>query len=189
MPQLVRIAHHVQRLNDVARNLEGRSLHRSVGSVHNHTGQTIDGHKAQRKILARRFARDANKEPRHAIGTIEHVQRRRRLAAAVRHDAHVAREQLHERIEIARARGRNECGHQLRMLRIDLARTLRRRRGAAWSYSAHVRACPGRKLPARSLAPVQCRGHFTEREIEHLVQQEGSPLERREPVKRQKKRY
>jgi hypothetical protein len=34
------------------------------------------------------------------------------------------------------------------MLRIDLARTRRRRGGTAWSYCAHVRACAGGKLPA-----------------------------------------
>jgi len=33
------------------------------------------------------------------------------------------------------------------------------------------------------------RGHFGEREIEHVVQQEGSALERRQPVERQEQRY
>jgi len=51
-----------------------------------------------------------------------------------------------------------------------------------------VRACPSGKLPARSLAPLQHRGHFAEREIEHVVQQEGRPLERRQPVERQEQR-
>ena len=48
------------------------------------------------------FARDVNQEPRRAIGAVDHVQRRLHLAAAVRHDAHVAREQLRQCIEIAR---------------------------------------------------------------------------------------
>ena len=74
------------------------------------------------------------------------------------------------------------------MFRIDLPRTRRRRGRAAWSCCAHVRPCAGGKLPARRLAPLQCRGHFAEREIEHVVQQEGSPLERRQPVERQEQR-
>lgn len=78
------------------------------------------------------------------------------LAAAVRHDAHVTRKQLRQRMEIARACCRHECGYELLMLRIDLARTCRRRDGAARSHRADVLACAGGKLPARSLAPPQC---------------------------------
>jgi hypothetical protein len=43
------------------------------------------------------------------------------------------------------------------------------------------------KLPARSLVPLQCLGHFAEREIEYVMQQEGSALERRQPVERQER--
>ena len=133
VPQLVRIAHHVQRPNHVALNLERRSLHRSLGCVHDDTGQAVDGRKAQREVVAPprtwAFARDVNQEPRRAIGALDHVQRRPHLAAAVRHDAHVAREQLRQCIEIARLGCRRECGHELRMFRIDLARTRRRRGG------------------------------------------------------------
>src|SRR5215472_17843802 len=74
------------------------------------------------------------------------------------------------------------------MLRIDLARTRRRRGGAAWPYCADVRACPGGKLSASRLAPLQCRGDFAEREIEHVVQQEGCALERRQLVENQEQR-
>jgi hypothetical protein len=41
-------------------------------------------------------------------------------------------------------------------------------------------------LPARSLAALQRRGHFAEREIEHVVQQKGGALEARQPVEREK---
>jgi hypothetical protein len=51
-----------------------------------------------------------------------------------------------------------------------------------------VRACAGGKLPARSLAPLQRRPHFAEGELEHVVQQEGRALERRQPVERQEQR-
>jgi hypothetical protein len=71
---------------------------------------------------------------------------------------------------------------------VSIPRT-RRRGDAAWSYCAHVRPCAGGQLPARRLAPLQCGGHFAEREIEDIVQQEGSPLERRQPVERQEQRY
>jgi len=48
MPQLVWIAHHVQRPNDVALILERRRLHRSLGRVPDDTGQAVDGGEAQR---------------------------------------------------------------------------------------------------------------------------------------------
>jgi hypothetical protein len=73
MPQLVRIAHHVKRSNDIALNLERRSLHRPIGSSHDDTGQAIDSRKAQREVLAPPFARGANQEPRRAIGAFEHL--------------------------------------------------------------------------------------------------------------------
>ena len=89
------------------------------------------------------------------------------------------------RIEITRLSCRHECGQELRMFRIDLARTRRRDGGVAWPDVAHVRAGAGGELPARRLAPLQCRGHFFEREVEHVVQQKGRPLEWRQPVERQ----
>src|SRR5262249_22020155 len=94
------------------------------------------------------------------------------------HDARVAREELRHSFEITRLGRRHECGEELRMFRVDLARTLRRSR-AAWSRAAHVRSCAGGKLPACTLTPLQPGCHFAEREIEYVVQQEGSPLERR----------
>jgi AAA domain-containing protein/primase-like protein len=66
MVQLVGIANHVQRSYDVTLNLEGRSLHRPLGCIHDDTGQTIDGRKAQCELLAPpricAFTRDVNHE-------------------------------------------------------------------------------------------------------------------------------
>jgi hypothetical protein len=100
MPQLVRIAHYVQCSNDVAFNLERRSLHEALGSVHDDTRKSINGRKTQSEVLAPSFARDLDQEPRGAIGAVEHVQCRRHLAAAVRHDAHIACEQLRQGMKI-----------------------------------------------------------------------------------------
>src|SRR5438128_611445 len=87
MPQLVWIAHHVQRPNDVALNLERGSLHRSLGSVDDDTGQAVDRRKAHREVVAPprtcAFARGLNQEPRRAIAAVDHLQRRPHLAAAV----------------------------------------------------------------------------------------------------------
>src|SRR5262249_58108631 len=105
------------------------------------TGQAVDGRKAQREVLAPASAHDTDEERRRVIGALEHMERRRDLAAAIGYDAHVAREQLRQRLEIARARCRHECGQELSMLRIDLARMRRRRGGAGWSRCPHVRAC------------------------------------------------
>src|SRR5262245_34932513 len=74
------------------------------------------------------------------------------------------------------------------MFGVDLARTRWRRGRAAWSRHAHVRPCPGGKLSAGRLAPLQCRGYLAEREVEHVVQQKGGPLERRQAVERQEQR-
>jgi hypothetical protein len=62
------------------------------------------------------------------------------------------------------------------------------RGGAVAPRGRTARTCAGGKLPARSVAPLQRRRHFAEREIEHVVQQEGSALERRQPVERQEQR-
>src|SRR6185503_16705923 len=127
------------------------SLHWSIGPVHNDAGQAIDGRKAQREILAPPFACGPNQEPRHAVCAVEYIQRRRYLATAVRHDAHFAREQLRQRVQIARACCRYECGYELLMLGIDRARMRRRRNAAAWPYCAHVLSCASGQLPARRL--------------------------------------
>src|SRR5262245_27150375 len=101
MPQLVWIAHHVQRANEVTLDLERRSLDQSFGSVHDYTGQSINGRKAHREFVAPPFARDVTQELGHAISTLEHVLRRRHLATAVRHDAHVCRKELRQQLEIS----------------------------------------------------------------------------------------
>src|SRR5262249_30345877 len=119
VPQLVRIADHVQCANDVSLNLEGCSLYCPLRSVHDETRKAVNRRKAQCEVLAPPFGRDANQEPRHAIGTLEHFRSCRPLAAAIRHNAHVARQQLRQPIEIARASRRHECRHELSMLGID----------------------------------------------------------------------
>src|SRR5262245_56763182 len=77
MPQLVRIAHYIQRLNDVTLNLKRRSLHHPLGCFHDDTGQTIHGREAQPEVVAppriRVFARDLNQELRDSIGAVDHV--------------------------------------------------------------------------------------------------------------------
>jgi hypothetical protein len=106
MPQLVRIAHDVQRPNDVALNLERRRLYGPPGCVHDDTGQAIYGCNAHREVRAPPgiwpFARGVNQEPRHAVGAVDHLLRGPHLAATVRHDARVAREELRQSIEITR---------------------------------------------------------------------------------------
>jgi hypothetical protein len=71
MPQLVRIAHYVQRPNHVALDLNRRSLNRSLGGVHDETGQAVDDRKAHLEVLAPpricAFARGVHDEPRRAM--------------------------------------------------------------------------------------------------------------------------
>src|SRR5215469_16969022 len=87
MPQLVGIAHDVHRPDDVAFNLERRSLHRPLGCIHDDTGQAINRRKTQPEVLAPpriwALAGGVNQELRHAIGSLDNVQRRPHLAAAV----------------------------------------------------------------------------------------------------------
>jgi hypothetical protein len=76
MPQLVRIAHHVQRSNDVAFNFERCRLYWSLRSVHDDPGQAVDGRKAHREVLAPPltwvWARGVDHELRHTIGAVDH---------------------------------------------------------------------------------------------------------------------
>src|SRR5262245_28070 len=74
------------------------------------------------------------------------------------------------------------------MFSIELARTDGRHCRAAWTYGANVCAGARGKLAAGRLAPFQRLGYFTEREIEHVVEQEGSALEWRQPVEGQQQR-
>lgn len=66
MTQLVGIAHHVQRSNHVALNLERGRLHGSLAAVHDDTRQAVDGRKAHPEVLAPprtgTFARGVNAE-------------------------------------------------------------------------------------------------------------------------------
>src|SRR5262249_40356513 len=118
----------------------------------------IDDREARREVLAPpriwSFARGFQDEPRSAVGAVDHFKRSSHLASAVRHDAHVACEELCHRIEITRLSCRHECGQELRMFPIDLARPRRRHGCATRSLRAYVRAGAGGKLPARSLASL-----------------------------------
>src|SRR5215831_7275373 len=71
------------------------------------------------------------------------------------------------------------------MFGIELARTDGRHRRAAWTYGAHVCSGARGKLAAGRLAPLQRTRYFAEREIEHVVEQEGSALKWRQPVEGQ----
>jgi hypothetical protein len=61
------------RMYDVTLNLERRSLHWPFACVHDETGQTINGRKAQREVIAPprtwAFARGVNQELRRVIDT------------------------------------------------------------------------------------------------------------------------
>src|SRR5262249_32636409 len=74
------------------------------------------------------------------------------------------------------------------MFGIELARADWRHRRAAWPNGAHTCAGARGKLTAGRLAPLQRLGYLTEREIEHVVEQEGSALEWRQPVEGQQQR-
>src|SRR5262245_37367910 len=80
MPQLVRIAHHVNRPNHVALDLERCRLHRPLGCVHDDTGKPVDGCQAHREFLAPPltwvWARSVDQEPRRALGAdVDYLQR------------------------------------------------------------------------------------------------------------------
>ena len=56
---------------------------------------------ACRQLASRARAHVRAARPRGTIDALDHVQRGRHLAAAVRDDAHVIREQLHQRVQIS----------------------------------------------------------------------------------------
>lgn len=125
MVQLVRIAHYIKCSNEIAFNLESCSLHRSIRSVHDHTGQIIDETKAKPEVIAPpgiwALAGSFHQELRHAIGAFDYIQRRTYLAATVCNHSHIAREHLCQPIEISRLDRRCKCGQKLCMFRVDLA--------------------------------------------------------------------
>ena len=122
MAQLVRIPYDVYRANGIVVNLERRSLDRSLGCIHNDPGQTINGGKTHGEVFSPAFASGPHQEPRGAIGAVDYVQRRRSFAAAVRLDVDVAREQMHQTIEIAGTCCLDECRQELQVFRIDAGR-------------------------------------------------------------------
>ena len=69
----------------------------------------------------RPLARGIHQELRHAVGAVDDLLRGPHLAAAVRHDARIAREELCQSIEITRLSCRHERGQKLRMFCIDRA--------------------------------------------------------------------
>src|SRR3569623_16272 len=159
MPQLIRIAHDVQRPNHAVLHFERRRLYGSLRRFHNDARKTVDTCEAQREILTPAFTRGADQKSRGVIRAMNHVQGRRSLAAAIRHHTNITRQHLRERAEIARSRRRHERGYKLLMLRADPARSRRRSDSPARPRFAYMLACARGKLTARGFAPLQRRGY------------------------------
>src|SRR3954447_4202376 len=188
MPQLVRIAYHVQRSNRIPVDFERTRLHGTSRAVDDDSGEPVDGGKAQREVVAPALAGRTHQEPRGAVFSFEDVQRGQYLAAPVCDHTHIAREKLRQRIQISGPGRGHERGHELRMLRLDLTGSRRWCVRAARPYRTYVTACAGRKLPAGRFAPLQRAGDFAEREIEDVVEQECGALEWRQAIERQQQR-
>ena len=105
---------------------------------------------------------------------------RRSLAAAVCMDADVGRQHRAERLHVAAAGGGKEG---LGKLEATLLLHLEAR-----SRLADMGARAGGELAAGSRVALDGRRDFLESQPEHIVQQEGRPLERRKAFQRQHQR-
>ena len=101
MTELVGIPHDVDRLDQVAFDLEGVGLNQAGRPAHNQPGQAVDRVEAHRHVVGPSFADDAGQERRDAIGAFDDIERRRHLAAAVGDEPRVAGQQTSQRGDIA----------------------------------------------------------------------------------------
>ena len=110
----------------------------------------------------------------------DRLRRCRTLAAAVGMDADVGRQHRAERLHVAAARGGEEGLGELEaalLLHLEARPRL-----------ADMGARPGGELAAGGRVALDGGRDLLEAQPEHVVQQEGGPLERRKPFQRQHQR-
>jgi hypothetical protein len=74
MTQLVGISHDVDRLDEVAFDLEGVRLNQAGRPAHNQPGQAVDRVEAHRDVVNQSFADDARHKSRDAIGAFDDIE-------------------------------------------------------------------------------------------------------------------
>ena len=129
---------------------------------------------------SREDARDPSVKPHDVVETDNGPLRRRPLAAAVGIEGDVRREKRAQLIHVAAPGGRVEGGG-------DLEAALLGHRKAR-TRGAHMRARPAGELAAGRGLAADRLGDLLEADAEHVVQQEGGALERRQSLERHHQR-
>ena len=181
----------VDRLDHVALELEGGRLDQPVRSAHDQPGQTVDRVEAGRQVGASSPSDGAGQERRHAVarprgrsaprGTLPPPSATRRASLA-RRLVSVARSP--DRDAAMNAETSSACFGSTALA--AGSRRHSRRPAVLRGRASRARLASWRQ--AASLRPKRV-GHLRERVVEHVVQQERRPLERRQPVQRQQQRH
>ncbi|AIT07465.1 hypothetical protein MC45_15030 [Sphingomonas taxi] len=181
MAQLVGIADDVDRGDAPVAHRQRRGLEHVAAFAADIARQAVDRSDMQQPgRLAAIFAVQAGEQPQDAVHAVDRIAEGEDAAAAVGVDHHILGEQCRQRRRVAVARRREEGTGDPRRLaaphRIALPRL------------ADVTTRPRRKLPHRGRRTVERRRHLGQRDVEHVVEQEGGALQRRQAFERQHQR-
>ena len=181
MPQLVGIAHDVDRRDLAILDLERGRLQLAVALARDEPRQAIDHARfEQGRRPPGEQRRERSKQLQHAPVAGHRNDRGRAPAAAIGVERYVAGEQGAERGRITAARSGEECLRQRQAL-LAIHRIAR-------PGLPDVGPRPGGQLAAGGFLPPQRLGYLAIGLPEHVVQQEGRALERREPFQREHQR-
>src|SRR5262249_23111274 len=182
MRQLVRIAYGVDRRNAAVADIERR--HRVGCAIlieHKKTRQSIDSNAMNR--LGRRqvsLLRQAFEEADDLVPVMYLIERGLPLAAVVAIEDCVLCENLGEFGGVA--------GYDGAMKRVRHPRRLVLRNAKPRPRLTHVSPAARSQLPTGAFAALEHLGDVAELHLEHVMQEEGRALERREPLERHQER-
>src|SRR5690554_2595201 len=181
MPELFRVAHHIDRVNASAANIQADALRKAVLLKRQEAGIAIDpGEALGHRLRDQALAREALIEACDLLPSRQQIEGRRTATAAVSMKQHVLRKEVAQRLKIPLPRGAVEGRH-------DRCCFCWRHREAAL-FMSQIAPSTYRQLPAGGLTAIEQISNLHEIHLENVVQQEGDALERRQALQRQKKR-
>src|SRR5512139_4086479 len=172
MPQLVGVPHHIYCGDLSVLDFERGRLKFTIGLHGDESRQSVDesGTNKFRAILPEKI-HQIFMDLHDGIEADDRLLGCRTLAAAVRMKTDIGRQYRSKRFHVAATRsGEKSLGKLKATLFVDMK---------ARSRLADMGARPGSKLTTGSGVTLNGGGDFLESQPEHIVQQEGRPLERR----------
>jgi hypothetical protein len=177
MPQLVGIAHDVDRRDQLAVDRHADGVIDFAIHVEQGARGAVDHGRLDAYVTVGILGRERHEEACDPVGAHDRIERRGLPAAAIGDRDGICAQQSGQTRYIAAGDGLAERGQKPCMMI--------RCRGGGLACIAHRAAGPRRQLPARNLSPVEHRSDIRERLVEDVVKQEGGALQRRQPVQRQ----